>query len=184
MEARRVVTGHDDEGKAVFVSDEPVPPVTLTLLPGNEFHRLWGADSTVTFPDDGSRPDAERYFPPVGGFRFGIFTIPPDGGAGVSSGADVDLDLGAALAEFDQRLPGMAEYLEVDNPGMHTTATVDYGIVLSGQAVLSLDDGAEVTLGPGDTYIQNGTRHRWSNTGDVPAVIAITLIGAHHRNVD
>ena len=68
-------------------------------------------------------------------------------------------------------------------PGMHTTATIDYGVVLSGQAVLELDDGASITLNAGDTYIQNGTRHRWSNPGDVPAVIAVTFIGANHEKV-
>jgi mannose-6-phosphate isomerase-like protein (cupin superfamily) len=179
MDARRVVTGHDADGKAVFVSDETVEPVTLALLPGSEFHLLWGADSTATFPDVGTKPVAHRYFPPIGGSRFGFFTIPPDGGAG----APADLDLGAALAEFEQKLPGMGEYLEPDNPGMHTTATIDYGVVLSGQATLELDDGAKVILGVGDTYVQNGTRHRWSNTGDVPAVLAVTLIGANHRTV-
>ena len=179
MDARRVVTGHDASGKAVFVSDDLVAPVTLALLPGSEFHQIWGSDETVAFPGDGSPPGAERYFPPVGGFRFGFFTIPPDGGAG----APPDLDLEAALAEFDQKLPGMAEHLELDDPGMHTTATVDYGVVISGEATLELDDGAKVTLSPGDTYIQNGTRHRWSNTGDVPAILAIALVGAHHRNV-
>jgi quercetin dioxygenase-like cupin family protein len=66
---------------------------------------------------------------------------------------------------------------------MHTTATVDYGVVLTGEPILELDDGAKLTLGPGDTYIQNGTRHRWSNLGDVPALIAITLLGAHHSVV-
>ncbi len=180
MNVRRVVTGHDGEGKAVFVTDEEVAPITLSLLPGSEFHRLWGADAAPTFPDDGSRPDDPRYFPPVGGFRFGLFTIPPDGG----TGAPGDIDVVAALREFEQKLPGMAEYLEHDNPGMHTTATVDYGIVLSGQPILELDDGAKLTLHPGDTYIQNGTRHRWSNTGNVPAVIAVTLVGAHHSEVD
>jgi hypothetical protein len=33
MDARGVVTGHDAAGKAVFVSDESVAPVTLALLP-------------------------------------------------------------------------------------------------------------------------------------------------------
>ena len=179
MKIRRVATGHDKDGRAVFVSDEMVAPVTLALLPGSEFHRLWGADSTVTFPDDGSRPDAEHYFPPVGGFRFGFFTIPPDGGAG----APADIDFEAALAEFEEKLPGLAEHLEPENPGMHTTATIDYGVVLSGQADLELDDGAKVTLSAGESYIQNGTRHRWSNKGDVPAVIAIALIGANHSKV-
>jgi mannose-6-phosphate isomerase-like protein (cupin superfamily) len=178
MDVRRVVTGHNAGGKAVFVGDEQVAPVTLALLPGSEFHQLWGADSTRTFPDDGSRPNVGTYFPSVGGFRFGFFTIPPDGGAG----APADLDFEAALAEFEQKLPGMAEHLEPAEPGMHTTATIDYGVVLSGQATLELDDGAKVALNVGDTYIQNGTRHRWSNTGDAPAVLAIALIGADHQH--
>jgi len=179
MDARRVVTGHNAEGKAIFVSDEMVAPVTLALLPGSEFHQLWGSDERSTFPDDGSRPDAPRYFPAAGGFRFGFFTIPPDGGAG----APPDLDLAAALGEFETKLPGMGQYLELDEPGMHTTATIDFGVVLSGTAILELDDGVKVALGVGDTYIQNGTRHRWSNTGDQPAVLAVALVGAEHRNV-
>ncbi len=77
----------------------------------------------------------------------------------------------------------MGEYLELDNPGMHTTATVDCGVVLAGEATLELDDGAKVVLRVGDTYVQNGTRHRWSNAGAVPAVLAVTLVGAHHGNV-
>jgi mannose-6-phosphate isomerase-like protein (cupin superfamily) len=179
MDIRRVITGHDARGKAVFVGDDEVAPVTLALLPESEFHRIWGADSTLTFPDNGAQPEAARYFPSVGGFRFGFFTIPPDGGAG----APPDLDLQAALVEFEQKLPGMAEYLDLAEPGMHTTATVDYGVVISGQATLELDDGAKVVLNPGDTYIQNGTRHRWSNTGDIPAVLAVALVGANHHKV-
>src|SRR3954454_20865654 len=89
VDARRVVTGHDGDGKAVFVSDDMVAPVTLALLPGSEFHQLWSADTAPTFPDDGARPSAPRYFPPLGGVRFGFFTIPPDGGAGAPADLDV-----------------------------------------------------------------------------------------------
>ena len=130
-------------------------------------------------PTTGRRPTRPRYFPPVDGFRFAFFTIPPDGGAG----APADLDFAAALAEFDQKLPGMAEHLEPDAPGMHTTASVDTGVVISGSVTLELDDGATVVLHAGDTYVQNGTRHRWSNPTDTPAVIAVALIGAHHERV-
>ena len=179
MNVRRVVTGHDSDGKAVFVADDIVEPVTLALVPGNEFHRLWGNDAPATFPDDGSRPTAPQYFPPLHGSRFAFFTIPPDGGAG----APADLDMNAALQEFEEKLPGMAEHLEPQHPGMHTTASIDYGVVISGQVVLELDNGAKVTLNPGDTYVQNGTRHRWSNRGTIPAVIAVTLVGAHHSVV-
>jgi quercetin dioxygenase-like cupin family protein len=55
--------------------------------------------------------------------------------------------------------------------------------VLSGEPILELDDGVKLTLRPGDTYVQNGTRHRWSNKGDMPAVLAVTLIGAEHATV-
>jgi mannose-6-phosphate isomerase-like protein (cupin superfamily) len=179
MDVRRVVTGHDATGRAVFVSDEQVAPVTLALLPGSEFHQIWGGDDTPSFPDDGARPAGPQYLPPVGGFRFGFFTIPPDGGAGIPEG----LDITAALAEFGEKLPGLAEHLEPADPGMHTTATVDYGVVLSGDATLELHDGAKVVLHAGDCYIQNGTRHRWSNSGDIPAVLAVAIVGAEHAKV-
>ena len=42
MRVRRVVTGHDRNGKAVFASDQEVDPLALALMPGWEFHRLWG----------------------------------------------------------------------------------------------------------------------------------------------
>jgi mannose-6-phosphate isomerase-like protein (cupin superfamily) len=169
-----VVTGHAG-GKAVFASDERVEPVTLSLMPGSEFHRLWGADEAPSFPDDGSMPAQPTYFPPVGGFRFGMFTIPPEGGPAPS----VD-DLQAAMAEIEAKLPGMMGYMEPDAPGMHTTDTIDFEVILSGTCVLELDDGATVTLEAGDTVVQNGTRHRWSNPGTEPCHLAVFLIGAHH----
>ena len=176
MDVRRVVTGHDDSGKAVFVSDEEVAPVVTPLLPGTEFHQLWGGDEAPTFPDDGSRPAPSTYFPKVGGFRFGLFSIGPAGGA-----PPPDLDIAAAIADIQAQLPGMMDHMEPDDPGMHTTDTIDFEIVLSGEIVLELDDGAERVLHPGDTVVQNGTRHRWTNRGDVPAVLAVFLIGAHRK---
>lgn len=179
MDVRRVVTGHTAEGKAVFVSDELVPPVTPSLLPGNQFHQLWGGDEPPHFPDSGSRPEAPQYFPPVGGFRFGWFTVPPDGGAGVPA----DINIHAALAELEEKLPGLAGHVEPGNPGMHTTATIDFEVVLSGSCTLELDDGAVVDLAPGDTVVQNGTRHRWSNRGTETCVLAVFIVGAHHDRV-
>jgi hypothetical protein len=169
------VTGHDDRGKAVFVSDEAVGATTVTLLPGFEFHRLWGGDGTPQFPDDGSMPSFVSYFPPIGGFRFWMFTLPPAG-----TGAPPHVDRDAGLQEFETRLPGLAQYLEPDDSGMHTTPTIDFELVVSGEVILELDDGATVTLAPGDTVVQNGTRHRWRNPGSVPAVIVVFICGARH----
>jgi quercetin dioxygenase-like cupin family protein len=176
---RRLVTGHDASGRAVVVRDDLVEPVTPALAVGYEWHLLFGTDGPAEFPDDGSVPGTGSFFPPVGGSRFTLFTIPPEGGPSVPD----DLDIGAALEEFEQELPGMAAHMEPDAPGMHTSATVDYGVVLSGRATLELDDGATYVLAAGDTYVQNGTRHRWSNSGKIPAVIAVVLIGAHHRGM-
>jgi mannose-6-phosphate isomerase-like protein (cupin superfamily) len=171
-----VVTGQVGGGKSVFVSDEEVDPVTLTLIPGAEFHRLWGADETVDLPTDGAEPAYTEYFPPAGGFRWGFFTLPPAGGTG---GLPEGFDIAAALQEMEEKLPGMAGHMEPDDPGMHTTHTVDFEVVLSGEVVLELDDGAEVVLKAGDTVVQNGTRHRWSNRGSEPAVLAVGIIGAN-----
>src|SRR6516165_677314 len=100
MGIRRVVTGHDANGKAVFASDKEVEPITLALLPGMEFYLLWGSDTPTRFPDDGSPPAQHTYFPPVAGFRFGLFTVPPD------SSMTQSLDMTAAIPEFNEKLPG------------------------------------------------------------------------------
>jgi mannose-6-phosphate isomerase-like protein (cupin superfamily) len=44
--------------------------------------------------------------------------------------------------------------------------------------ILEIDDGAERRLGPGDTIVRNGTRHRWRNPGSEPCVMAIFMLGA------
>ena len=174
MRVRRVVTGHDSDGKAVFASDEEVAPVTTALMPGTEFHRLWGSDETPKLPTDGTQPSQHAYFPPATGFRWGFFTLPPV----VTQETMAGINFESAMAELEEKLPGMVGHMEPDAPGMHTTDTVDFEVVLSGEVVLELDDGAEVTLKAGDTVVQNGTRHAWHNRGDVPVVIAVGIIGA------
>jgi mannose-6-phosphate isomerase-like protein (cupin superfamily) len=179
MNVRRVVTGHDESGKSVFVSDEVVEPRMPALLPAAEFHLLWGGDKTSQFPDDGSMPDWHAYFPPIGGFRFGMFTVP----AGVASEEQAFFNAEEALADMEAKLPGLMRYMDPSDPGMHATDTIDFEVVLDGTVVLELDDGAEVILNPGDTVVQNGTRHRWKNPGDKPARLALFICGASHAAV-
>jgi mannose-6-phosphate isomerase-like protein (cupin superfamily) len=180
MGVRRVVTGHDASGKSVFVSDEAVEPVRPVMMPAAEFHLLWGGDKTPQFPDDGSMPEWHTYFPPIGGFRFGMFTVPP-GIAGVPEEGSVNVE--EALADVEAKLPGLIGYVDRSDPGMHTTDTIDFEVVLEGTVVLELDNGAEVTLHAGDTVVQNGTRHRWRNPGDSPARLALFICGASHAGV-
>lgn len=180
MDVRRVVTGHDEAGTGVIVSDEQVAPVTLSAAPGNMFHWLWGGDSAPHYPDAGAEPEqGNGYFPPVGGFRFGMVTIPPDTDSVISEDA-----IGELVDEYRRKLPGMVDYMDLTDPGMHKTPTVDFELVLSGQLVLEVDDGTKVTLNPGDTVVMNGVRHRWSNPGDVPAVYVVAMCGAEHARVN
>jgi len=179
MSVRRVVTGHDKSGKSVFVSDETVEPDRAALMPAFELHQLWGGDTTPQFPDDGSMPDWQTYFPPVGGFRFGMFTIPPETGAAEQELFNVE----EAVADTEGKLPGLLRYMDPSDPGMHATDTIDFEVVLEGTVVLELDDGAEVTLNRGDTVVQNGTRHRWRNPGATPARMAVFFCGAKHSAV-
>jgi hypothetical protein len=178
MHVRRVVTGHDAKGRAIVASDTQIDGFRPALVPGSEFHQLWGGDAAPSFPDDGSEPPHQTYFPAVGGFRFGMFTIPPEGAA-----ASPPEDLEGALAEFEAALPGLAGHMEPDAPGMHTTSTIDFEVVLDGEVWLVLDDGVEVHLRPGDTVVQNGTRHAWRNHGDTAARLAVFIAGANHEGV-
>jgi mannose-6-phosphate isomerase-like protein (cupin superfamily) len=176
VKVRRVVTGQEPGGKSVFVSDTEVEPIELGILPGTAFHRLWGSDEPPTLPTTGVQPVAPLYFPPESGYRFSFFTLGPD-----SVALPEDLDIGAALEELAAKLPGLGEAMEPENPGMHTTDTVDIDVVISGTVDLELDDGETVHLKAGDCVIQNGTRHAWRNRSDEPAVLFVALIGAARR---
>lgn len=141
-----------------MVSDGEVAPARLPLLPGYEWYRLW------------SRPRAQEFFPPEGGHRFIVFVVPPD------ATRRPPVPEGTSLfAELEKALPGMAPRMERD--GMHRTETVDYGYIVSGEIWLELDDGREVRLRAGDTYVQDGTRHAWRNKGSRDCTIAVVLVG-------
>src|SRR6478672_5952414 len=172
MKVRRVTTGHNARGKAVVASDATVDGIALTQLPGAEFHRLWGADVPPRFPDDGSQPEGRQYFPPLGGFRFMMFTVAPH-----STSRRAAADRQALAAEMEASLPGLVSHMEPDNPGIHTTDTIDFEYIISGEVWLDLDDGATVRLRAGDTVVQNGTRHAWRNKGTEPCHIVVFMVG-------
>jgi mannose-6-phosphate isomerase-like protein (cupin superfamily) len=172
MKIRRVVTGHNGEGKAVFASDSLVDP---WVVPVTEvaFHRLWGRDEPASFPDTGAEPEYRDFFPPLGGCRLGVITFPP-----MKATPPSLEDLKTAYAATQHLLPGLAERMEPASPGMHTSDTIDFGYVISGSIWLELDDGKATELRAGDTYVQNGTRHAWRNRSSEPCRILGVLIGA------
>ncbi|MBT2207054.1 MULTISPECIES: cupin domain-containing protein [Actinomadura] len=173
MKVRRVVTGHDSAGRARVVDDRDVEPITSDLMPGVAAYRLWGRDERPTFPDDGAPRPAEAWYPPRDGSRFMINTIPP--GEVVPR---PDLDMTAALDELERRMPGAMAAMEPGTAGMHTTDSIDYVMVVSGEVTLDLDGGERTVLRAGDVLVQNGTRHGWRNDGTEPCTIVGIAIGA------
>ena len=73
-----------------------------------------------------------------------------------------------SVFRFCRYEPGVAER-------WHRTDSLDYGIVLSGEIDMQLDEG-EVHLKAGDVVVQRGTLHNWVNRGTEPCVIAFILI--------
>ena len=58
----------------------------------------------------------------------------------------------------------------------HTTASIDYAIVLKGEIYAVMDD-EERLMQVGDVLVQRGTAHAWSNRSKSPCVMAFVLIG-------
>ena len=89
----------------------------------------------------------------------------------------VFVPINGAVIDFPHLQPPsvLAAAMEPDNPGVHQTATVDYGVVLDGEVHLELDDGVKIRLTAGDTIVQLGSRHAWRNPTDRPATVAFVL---------
>lgn len=179
MRVRRIVTGHDAAGKAVIVSDTAAPRAREGVHhPGFAEALLWATDATPSVPHQGGdpTPHVTNFMPGPGGTRFVIVTFPPD-----SVARSPDFNGAKAYEEHVKGSPGIADRMDPNNPGMHSTDTVDYIIVLDGEVWLELDDGKQVLLKPRDVVIQNGTRHAWRNKTDRGVTIAGILIGANRR---
>ena len=176
MQVRRVVTGADPAGRAVVAGDSPVPRShDFQHIPGMSSAMVWATRPGEPLPRDvvDPTPYVLSQVPQPGGSCFLVVRFPPDA---VFTGAGFDPS--AADAEQRAVAPGLADLFEPDQPGMHTTDTVDYIVVLDGRIWLELDDSRLVELGPGDTMVQNGTRHAWRNLGTQPATLAVVMLGA------
>jgi mannose-6-phosphate isomerase-like protein (cupin superfamily) len=176
MNIRRVVTGAEADGRAAVVADGPAPRShDLVNVPGMSTSMLWATAPGEPIRLDGSDPTprVRRQLPEPGGTCFLVLRFPPD-----SVYADPSFDAAAANAERRIAFPGIIDVIDPDNPRMHTTNSVDYVVVLDGDLWLELGDGQLTRLGPGDTVVQNGTRHAWRNLSAQPATIAVVQVGA------
>lgn len=173
--ARRVVTGHDAQGRAIILADGP-PPKTMAIPAANvEFFELWNTNSSpspieATEIEPTDRPI--QLSPRQHGTVIRITDFHP---GGLHAGGDAGRELAAKsfaaagdAADSTWR-PGAA------HPMMHRTQTIDYGIVIEGEIYLVLDD-SETLLTAGDIVIQRGTNHAWDNRGAAVCRMVFVLV--------
>lgn len=163
---RRVVTGVNAGGKAVFVRDDESSHVFR--IGSFEMGATWFDPAGVISDGRGDPAEGRAGAVPAPGevlMRYVVFP-PREEMEAMMRGNRSDAD---ASEDF---------HVEHDDPGMHTTETIDYGFVLEGSITLELDDGQKKVLHAGDCYVQNGTRHAWRNETDRRAVIGVVMLGA------
>ncbi len=178
---RRVVTGHDQEGRAVILSDAPPTRVQQIGGPGGPtFFEVWNTRETPVVIDRQSGEPLESGLvlaPPKGGTRIRVIDFPPE------SDAIRRLTATEAVEKFSEM--GGAEAAQsgtgAPHPLMHRTQTLDYGIVIEGELTLVLDRG-ETTVRAGDIIIQRGTNHAWANRTDKNCRVAFVLIDGQYTD--
>jgi mannose-6-phosphate isomerase-like protein (cupin superfamily) len=165
---RRVVTGHDDSGKAVVLMDGDSPH--MKQRGANALTMLWVTGQCPVDMSSSADP-AGRHVgvpPPANGTVFRIVEFAP-----ISSGAQA-LDHDAMLRDMgiDPATQGFARHAFT-----HRTRSVDYALILEGEIDMLLDD-TQVHVKAGDVLIQQGTNHAWVNNSGKPCRIAFILIDA------
>lgn len=175
---KRVVTGRDAAGKSVFKSvDVTSKVVEIDSNPGLTFYETYITEGVPQLT--GLEPDpmlkGTVAFPGPGGTMFRLISYPPRRPEGWKPPPGVTFE--SALGEMSEKVPRMGDHFDRSAPGMHTTDTVDYCVVVRGEMTLELDDGQKVHLRQGDCVVQNGTRHRWRNPLTEPCLMAFISLG-------
>ena len=167
---RRVVTGHDKNGKSIVVLDGP-PARSIGEDVGGLFE-LWNTDGNIINTQDNiDRADDEIILsPPSNGSKFRYFQINP-----TPEGIPMDIMQDIAADAFDKIGAAHHRIDTTKHPAMHKTETIDYIILLKGDVTLILDQ-EEVDIKPFDVVVQRGTNHAWVNNGSDPALLIAVLI--------
>ncbi len=168
---RRVITGHDDSGKAIVIADGPAPNAKMRQVTGLTSTLAWVTETTPADISTSADPTLQErgVAPPDNGTILRIVDFPPE----PKTGPTID----NAAMKKEMGLDGHASK-PARHPYMHRTRSIDYAIVLEGEIDMLLDD-SEVHLNAGDVLIQVGTNHAWVNKSDQPCRIAFVLIDAN-----
>lgn len=171
---RRVVTGHDANGRSIVISDQPTPHLRQSPhRPNVIYHNMWATDSAPAKINGPADPVTDKMaVPPVAnGVNFRILEIDPES---LYPKPSVE-DARKAFDAMGSSAHALTEQPNAKHTLMHRTKSVDFGIVLEGELTMVLDD-SETVLRAGDVVIQRGTNHAWANKSDKRVVIAFVLI--------
>lgn len=168
---RRLVTAVRADGSSYIAEDGPAPAVrTEPARPGFRVNNIWvtGATPAPIAAADGSLAH-KGILPPKQGTVLRIIDMPPEADDPMERKRQFEATFKGMFADADHTGTGHA------HPGMHTTDTVDYAIVLSGEIYAVMDEG-ETLMRAGDVLVQRGTNHAWANRSGGPCRIAFVLI--------
>ncbi|WP_339508513.1 MULTISPECIES: cupin domain-containing protein [unclassified Pseudomonas] len=172
---RRVVTGHDKNGKSVVLADGAPPNVFSTpALPGYisiDTFRTFESPAVIAGQPAETTDGPRRQLPTPNGTVIRISHVPP------TNEVFKKLDSATSNNAFQAlgNAGGHTGNAQSRNALMHRTETIDYVVVLSGELTLVLDD-SEVVLRTGDVLVQCGTNHAWENRSNIPATVMFVLL--------
>ena len=167
---RRIITGHDENGRSIISIDGP-PARSIGEDVGGLFE-IWNTDGNDIISSDSSdRADEDIILSPSkGGTKFRYFQINP-----MPEGISNEMMQEIAADAFEKIGASHHRIDATKHPAMHKTETIDYIILLKGDVTLILDE-EEVDLKPYDVVVQRGTNHAWTNNGNEPALLIAVLI--------
>ncbi|OXY90224.1 cupin domain-containing protein [Streptomyces diastatochromogenes] len=151
---RRLVTGLDERGRSTFLSDELCPHMQVVAdtptFVATDFWRHENVPVDNSGPMDDGVMDQVSISPPATGSVCRVVEFPPD-------------------SHWD-------DGGEIRSRMFHSTASLDYVVVLRGE-IWAVLDAAERKMTAGDVLIQRGTNHSWSNRSESSCVVLFVLIG-------
>ncbi|WP_083745596.1 cupin domain-containing protein [Variovorax sp. KK3] len=170
---RRIVTGHDAQGRSVIVSDGDAPVmVQADHAPSMGMAEIWRCDGLP--PSNAGNADGAllpfSLAPATDGVICRVVHFPPD--RELNWSAD---DANATFAQF-----GGGEVMANEgtrHAAFHRTQTLDFAVVLEGEIVAMMDVG-ETLMKPGDILVQRGTRHAWANRSARPCRVCFVAVSA------
>ena len=168
---RRIVTGHDADGRSIVASDAPATNIASSAdLPDEGLINMWAIGPEL--PRDADPMSASwGLLPPTGGTIVRYFQVAPEVRYDRWT---LDERMARTKAIYAAMGAPDAHRDPTRHPAMHETPTVDFIVLLRGTITMLIDVG-EVALQPFDMVVQRGTNHAWVNHGDSPALLLAVL---------